>query len=264
MMDSMTGVAAEYDAPAINKITFRDVKDALREGFDDYKENRTDVLFLCLIYPLLMYMAVRLAFGYGVIPLIFPVFSGCALLGPIVAVGLYHVSWRREQGLETHWRDAFMVFRHHSIGSIGVMTLLLLVLFLAWLAAAITIYQFTLGSGAAWYLSPAEFMREVLTTRPGWMLIIVGNVVGFCFAAAVLCLSVVSFPMLVDKDVGPVNAALTSIRAVLTNAGPMALWGFIVAALLFLGALPFFIGLAVVMPVLGHATWHLYRKMIRH
>lgn len=263
MMD-MTRTAAEYDAPAINKITFRDLKDALAEGYADYTENRTDVLFLCLIYPLLMYVAVRMAFGYGVLPLIYPVFTGAALLGPVVAVGLYHVSWRREQGLETHWRDAFRVFQHHSIGSIGLMTLILVGLYGAWLTAAITIYEFTLGSGAVWYLSPAEFVREVLTTTQGWTLIIVGNVVGLIFAVIALCVSMVSFPMLVDKDVGPVNAVITSVRASLANPGPTLAWGLIVAVLLVLGSLPFFLGLAVAMPVLGHATWHLYRKMVRH
>ncbi|MEN3976809.1 DUF2189 domain-containing protein [Emcibacter sp. SYSU 3D8] len=263
MMD-MTSTAADYDAPGINKITFRDLKDALAEGYADYTDNRTDVLFLCLIYPLIMYVAVRMAFGYGVLPLIYPVFTGAALLGPVVAVGLYHVSWRREQGLETHWRDAFRVFQHHSIGSIGLMTLILVGLYCAWLMAAITIYEFTLGKGAVWYLSPAEFVREVLTTSQGWTLIVVGNTVGLIFALIALCISMVSFPMLVDKNVGPINAVVTSVRAAFANPGPTLAWGLIVALLLFLGSLPFFLGLAVVMPVLGHATWHLYRKMVRH
>ena len=262
-MIDMTGTAADMQAPAINKITFRDLRDALAEGWEDYKENRTDVLFLCLIYPLIMYVAVRMAFGYGVIPLIYPVFTGAALLGPVVAVGLYHVSWRREQGLETHWRDAFKVFQHHSIGSIGLMTLILLGLYGAWLTAAITIYEFTLGKGSVWFQSPAEFLQSVLTTPQGLTLIIVGNVVGFLFAALALCISVVSFPMLVDKDVGPVDAIVASIRACMANPLPIAVWGLIVAALLFLGSLPFFLGLAVAMPVLAHATWHLYHKLVR-
>lgn len=262
MMD-MTGTAADMEAPAINKITFQDVKDALREGYQDYTENRTDVLFLCLIYPLLMYVAVRIAFGYGIIPLMYPVFTGAALLGPIVAVGLYHVSWRRERGLETHWRDAFKVFQHHSIGSIGLMTLILVGLYCAWLTAAITIYEFTMGKGTVWYLSPAEFLRAVLTTKQGLMMIVLGNLVGFFFAVLALCISVVSFPMLVDKDVGPMTAILTSMRACAANTGPIAAWGLIVAVLLLLGSLPFFIGLAVAMPVLAHATWHLYKKLVR-
>ncbi len=264
MMDTTTGATTRYDAPAINKITYRDVVDALREGYEDFKENRTDVLFLCLIYPLLMYAAVRLVFGYGVLPLVYPVFTGAALLGPVVAVGLYHVNWRREQGLETHWRDAFRVFQHHSIGSIAMMTLLIVGLYLAWLMAAVTVYQATLGGNTPWLLSHFDLIREAFTTPSGWALIVIGNLVGFLFAAAVLCLSVVSFPMLIDRDVGPVNAALTSIRASLANPGPVALWGLIVAILLALGSLPFLLGLAVAVPVLSHGTWHLYRKMVRY
>ena len=94
------------------------------------------------------------------------------------------------------------------------------------------------------------------------MLIIVGNGVGFLFALSVLIVSVVSFPLLLDRDVGAVEAVLTSVRAVAANPLPMAMWGLIVAALLLLGALPFFVGLAVVVPILGHATWHLYRKLV--
>jgi uncharacterized membrane protein len=105
-------------------------------------------------------------------------------------------------------------------------------------------------------------MRRVLTTPAGWTLIIVGNGIGFLFAAAVLAISVVSFPLLLDRDVGAVVAVLTSVRATLKNPLVIAAWGLIVAALLLLGSLPLFVGLAVVMPVLGHSTWHLYRKLV--
>jgi uncharacterized membrane protein len=105
-------------------------------------------------------------------------------------------------------------------------------------------------------------MRRVLTTPAGWTLIIVGNGVGFLFAAVVLTISVVSFPLLLDRDVGAVVAVLTSVRATLKNPLVIAAWGLIVAALLLLGSLPLFVGLAVVMPVLGHSTWHLYRKLV--
>src|SRR5262249_37451426 len=110
--------------------------------------------------------------------------------------------------------------------------------------------------------SISQFINDVLTTPAGWNLIIVGNVVGFLFAVLVLMISVVSFPLLLDRDVGAAVAMVTSVRAVLTNPVTMAVWGLIVAALLLLGSLPFFLGLTVVLPVLGHATWHLYRRVV--
>jgi uncharacterized membrane protein len=107
-----------------------------------------------------------------------------------------------------------------------------------------------------------DFIHKVFTTSAGRMLIIVGNGIGFLFALAVLIISVVSFPLLLDRDVGAVEAVITSVRAVAANPVPMAIWGLIVAALLVIGALPFFVGLAVGVPVLGHSTWHLYRKVV--
>jgi uncharacterized membrane protein len=106
------------------------------------------------------------------------------------------------------------------------------------------------------------FISEIFTTSSGWGLIIVGCAVGFVFAAVVFTLSVVSFPMLLDRDVGPVTAMATSIRAVLKNPFTMAMWALIVAVTLLIGAIPLFVGLAIVLPVLGHATWHLYRKTV--
>ena len=108
------------------------------------------------------------------------------------------------------------------------------------------------------------FIHDVLTTSHGWALIIAGNVIGFIFAAVVLSISVVSFPLLLDRDVGAAVAVQTSIRAVLANPLTMALWGLIVALALVIGSIPLFVGLAIVMPVLGHATWHLYRRVVEH
>ena len=93
-------------------------------------------------------------------------------------------------------------------------------------------------------------------------MIVVGVSVGFLFALLVLVISVVSFPLLLDRDVGLAAAVWTSVRAVILNPGPMAAWGLIVAGGLVIGSIPLFLGLIIVMPVLGHATWHLYRKVV--
>ena len=138
--------------------------------------------------------------------------------------------------------------------------LALLAIFFVWLAAADAIYAATLGPEPP--TSFATFLRDVFTTTAGGVMIVVGIFVGFLFALLVLAISVVSFPLLLDRDVGLPTAVLTSLRAVAANPGPMAAWGLIVAAGLALGSIPLFLGLAIVVPVLGHATWHLYRKVI--
>jgi uncharacterized membrane protein len=128
------------------------------------------------------------------------------------------------------------------------------------LLVATLIYQLTLGPEPP--ASIAAFARDVFTTGAGWTMIVVGVGVGFLFALLVLAISVVSFPLLLDQDVGLGAAVSTSIDSVAANPGPMAVWGLIVAGGLLIGSIPVFLGLIFVLPVLGHATWHLYRKVV--
>ena len=248
------------EAPKVRRIGFADLKDALARGLDDFRAMPSHAVFLCLIYPVVGFLLFRLVLGANVLPLLFPIAAGFALVGPIGAVGLYEMSRRREQGLEVSWKHALDVFRSPSLGAIAVLGLLLVAVFLIWIAVAQAIYVAFFGYTPA--AAMPDFIRQVLTTPSGWGLIIVGNGIGFLFAVLVLTVSVVSFPLLLDRDAGAAVAVLTSVRAVLANPIAMAAWGLIVAALLIVGSLPAFFGLAVVMPVLGHATWHLYRKVV--
>lgn len=244
----------------IRRIGVTDLKDALAKGVDDFYAMPTHAMFLCGIYPIIGLVLARLAFGYSVLPLVYPLATGFALVGPLAALGLYELSRRREAGLDVSATHAFDVVQSSSIGAIAALGVLLLLVFGIWLALANAIYVANFG-----YAPPPSigaFVHDVLTTRAGWNLIIVGNLVGFFFAVVVLTISVVSFPLLLDRDVGAAVALLTSIQAVLKNPLTMALWGVIVALLLVIGSLPFFLGLTVVVPILGHATWHLYRKVV--
>lgn len=247
--------------PAVRRIRTSDLRAALIRGLADFEAYRSDVIFICLIYPLVGILLAWLSFGYHFLPLLFPLASGFALLGPVAAVGLYEMSRRREQGHRISWIDAFGVIRSPGFGAILVLGLVLLAIFLLWMLAAAGIYQLTLGPEPP--VSITAFVRNVFTTSAGWTMIVVGIGVGFLFALLVLAISVVSFPLLLDRDVGLYGAVATSIRAVAANPRAMALWGLIVALGLVIGMIPAFLGLIIVMPVLGHATWHLYRKVVR-
>jgi uncharacterized membrane protein len=256
----IAGSQAKPDLPVVRKIAMSDLKDALARGLDDFRAFPTHVIFLSIIYPIIGLVLAGLTLSYDLLPLLFPLAAGFALVGPFAAIGLYEMSRQRELGMQVSLRDAFGARRSRSIDGIIALGVMLLVIFVLWVAAAQAIYIATFG------YTPAElipdFLNRVFTTPAGWTLILVGNGVGFLFAAAVLTMSVVSFPLLLDRDVGAVVAVLTSVRATLKNPLVIAAWGLIVATLLLIGSLPLFAGLAVVMPVLGHSTWHLYRKLV--
>jgi uncharacterized membrane protein len=246
----------------IRRIGLADLRDAIRRGIDDFSAYRTDVIFLCLIYPIAGLILARAASGADLLPLVFPLASGFALIGPAAAVGLYEMSRRRESGDDISAMDAFGVLRSPSFGAIAVLGFLLLAIFFIWLGVAHFIFNHTLGPNPP--ASTQSFLRDVFTTNAGWTMAIVGMGVGFLFALLVLAISVVSFPLLLDRDVGVGTAIWTSLRAMATNPGALAMWGLIVAMSLVIASIPLFIGLVVVVPVLGHATWHLYRKVVEH
>jgi len=246
--------------PIVHKIGMADLRDALARGLADFNAMPTHLVFLCLIYPIVIFIAARAIGGYEVLPLVFPLLAGYTLIGPLVATGMYELSRRRENGLDISRGHAFDVLRFPSIRAIATLGVVLMVIYFEWLFAAQVIYELYFGSAVP--ASVAEFAAQVLTTPSGWGLMIVGSGVGFLFAIAVFTISVVSFPLLLDRNVGALTAVMTSVRAVLANPIPMAMWGLIVAGALLIGSLPFFVGLAVVLPVLGHSTWHLYRKVV--
>ena len=246
--------------PVVQKITARDLWDALKKGMADVGALRDDILFIGLIYPLAGLVLARLAFSLDLLPLVFPLASGFAIIGPVAAVGLYELSRRREQGDHVTWLDAFGVFRSPAIMSIVGLGSILLALFFVWLGVAFQIYLINLGGPAPQTL--AAFEQSVFRTGGGWAMIAEGFGVGFLFAVAAFAISVVSFPLLLDRDVSMWRAIGTSLRAIKTNPGVMLLWGAIVAGSLALGSLPALVGLIFVVPMLGHASWHLYRRMI--
>jgi cytochrome c oxidase subunit 2 len=251
---------------AVNRIAVHDLKDALIKGFDDFGAYRTDILFLIVIYPIISLVIVSASFNYELIPLLFPLASGSVIMGPFVGVFLYEMSRRRELNFERHhednhsWANALSVIRSRNFGAIMLLGAILVALYLVWLGVSWWLYRAI--SGPQPLYSVGKFVQDLFLTEAGWWLIGLGCGLGLLFAALALIITNVAFPLLLDRQVGLATAIQTSIRAALTNPIPIAAWGMIVAAGLVIGAIPLFIGLVVVMPVLCHATWHLYRKLV--
>jgi uncharacterized membrane protein len=259
-MATETLVNAGFEPLAIRKITVADLRYALKKGWEDFNALPSHALFLTIIYPVVGIMIVRFIHGSSLLPMLFPMIGGFALLGPFAAVGLYELSRRREAGEEVHARHVYHLFQQHCRVSCTALGAVLFLLFVTWIVTAQAIYDTTFQG-----VTPASFgafARLLFTTREGWELIIIGNLVGFLFAVVVFSISVISFPLVLDRHVSAPVAMATSIRAVAKNPGPLALWAAMIAAAMFLGSLPLFIGLIVVIPVIGHASWHLYRRMI--
>ena len=244
----------------VRQITGDDLRIALRQGLDDFLDLRGDLFFAGLIYTLIGLAAVVMTTNMPLLPYFFPVVAGVGLLGPVAAVGFYELARRREAGQEVHWFNFLDVRKRPTVDDMGMVAGLLLAIFAAWLIAAGILYALLFGWTTPQSIS--QFLALVFTTPRGWALIAIGAAVGVLFGWSVLALSVVSLPMLVDRDVSAAEAVSASWRAAHVNKSEMIRWGIIVTALLALGSIPLFVGLAFVLPWLGYSTWHLYTRLI--
>lgn len=253
----------DEDEILVRAIDLSDLRIALAQGWEDFLSKRGDLVFVGFLYPIAVLLAVLSVSHVSLLPLIFPLVAGSILLGPVVASGFYELARRRELMLDTRWRHFFDVLRGPAAFQIVGLTAIIFFLFALWIVAAWGIYSSTIGG---WDTGPIETVRgffdAVFNTPEGWRMILVGNLVGLGFAVVVLAISVISFPMLVDQSVGIAVAMRTSVRVTRKNPVTVAAWGLIVVALLMLGLLSALVGLAVVFPVLGYATWHLYTRAV--
>lgn len=246
--------------PAIRNIHPSDLHWALREGLKDFMAFRGDIILAGLIYPAVALLAAALALGSEMIPIVFPMAAAFSLLGPIVAIGFYEMAWRREVGMEAGWSHFLDPLRGPNRAQIVGLALGLVMLTLGWLFMANSIYADTMGR-----LHPAglgAFLSMLFTTPEGWRMILFGNIVGLAFALVTLVTMIVSFPMLVDRQVHASDAVETSLRASFRNPMMTLRWGLYVAVILAVACVPLFLGLAVALPVLGYASWHLYTRMV--
>jgi uncharacterized membrane protein len=255
-----TAIGGNAEIPTIRDITVADVIDALRHGFEDFWKHPSHYAFAAMIYPVVIVMIGLWVSEQNVLPLLYPLASGFALIGPFAALIFYEISRRDELGLDTSWKYGFAALRSPAFPAMLSMGLLLCVLFVAWLIVAQILFTGLFGAEPP--ASIPAMLGQILTTGQGWTLIGLGNLIGAVFALVVLSISVVSFPLMLDRHVGARTAIETSIRATSVNTWPVLVWGFLVAVLIAVGMATLFLGLVIIMPALGHASWHLYRKMV--
>jgi uncharacterized membrane protein len=248
------------DEPEVRSLALKDLRIALERGYADFAALPSHALFLVALYPIIGLVVARMAFGYDTMHLVFPLIAGFAILGPVAAIGLYELSRLREAGGTPSATEALSVYRRPGFGGIIILGVVLMGLFALWMVTANALYVAIFGTATP--TTAADFINQVMFTDRGHELILKGMGIGLIFAVVAMAISVFSIPMLIDRGAGLATAVRTSVRAVVENPMTMAAWGAIVAALLLIGSLPLFFGLAFVIPLLGHATWHLYRRAI--
>jgi uncharacterized membrane protein len=244
----------------LRTITVADLRQCLREGYADFMARPISIPFQIAFYFLLALVIFLFASGQDLRYLAFPIVAGFNLIGPIIAIAFFEMSRQRELGQPMRWSSAFSFIHTSSFAPILALSIVMMALYVAWLYIAELIFFSLFGENLP--VSLSAFINELFSTRHGGALIVYGNFTGFLFACAALAISVVAFPLALDKPVTSFTAISVSIRAFSRNFYVMAAWGLMVVAIVTLGAALFLIGLAVALPVLGHATWHLYRKLV--
>lgn len=246
--------------PAVKALRFSDLRAALSLGLADFLAAPQFGLFFASIYTLGGILLAACAVQFDIYWLIYPLVIGFALIGPFIAAGLYDVSRRREQGQTLAWNGILGVVWLQRRRELGWMAFVMLFVFWIWMYQARTLFAVFFGfQGFATF---DGFLTAVLTTTNGWTFLLTGHLVGAVIALVLFGLTVVSCPLLLDRDVDFVTAMITSIRAVFASPVVMISWGLFVTVCIVVSALPVFLGLLIVLPVLGHATWHLYRRVV--
>lgn len=243
----------------VNTITYTDVVKSLRDGLRDFQRAPLYGLFFGFVYAAFGWLLLYLMIGVGLGSYVYPMATGFALVAPFAAAGLYEVSRRIEAGEPLSFGAVLGCVFGRGGKAVGVMAIVTTFSYIIWLDIAAALYVMFFS------MKPPRFMAlldAILTTPRGFVFFVVGNGVGAVLALIVFSIMAVSLPMVFDRDVDFVTAMITSVKSVLANPKPMLLWCAIIGALVGLSIASVFVGLLVTLPILGHATWHLYRRVV--
>lgn len=246
--------------PVVRSISFSDIADAFAAGLRDLRAAPLYGLTFGLLYAVGGILTLLTASALNMPYFTYPLASGFVLIGPLVAIGLYEVSRMRERGEQISWNGILSAIRQQAGKEIGWMCFVVLFITTMWLYQVRLLLALFLRNETM--TTMAEFFTVVTTTPQGWLFLGVGHVIGAVLSTILFSLTVVSFPILLDRNIDFITAMITSVRAVVRNPVPMLCWAAAIVAILVVSSLPMFMGLIVTLPVLGHTTWHLYRKLV--
>jgi uncharacterized membrane protein len=231
----------------------------LAAGFEDFRQATAVSLAYGMFWVGLSIAITAGAVTLGLWHWLLPLVAGFMFLGPLVAVGSYGISRALEANRAPHLGDAFGAWRPH-FGQLAMMGVMMMIFFLAWIRLATLLFALFFGFEVP---SPSTMYSSLLTSPEGLSMILVGSVAGAVLAFGAFSISVVAIPTLMDEDLTFMEGIEASIRAVGNNFRPMLLWAAILTGCVLVGVLTFYIGLALVLPVLGHASWHAYEDLVR-
>lgn len=247
--------------PEVNVITVADLRAVLRQGAADFAHAPLYGLFFGGVFALAGVVIVLAITRWSMPWLIYPFAIGFPLIGPFAAVGLYEVSRRLEKGEPLSWSAVLGFVWQQRFRELSWMAFVMLFIFWIWMYQVRLLIALVLGRMS--FSTLDRFLEIVFTTPTGWLFLAIGHVIGAVLALILFSITVISVPLLMERELDIVTAMITSFKAVLANPPVMLGWGVVVTLAVILGSLPVFLGLLVVLPVLGHATWHLYKRAVK-
>ncbi|SPJ29127.1 DUF2189 domain-containing protein [Falsiruegeria mediterranea] len=246
--------------PQVNTLSAEDITAALKAGFADFLARPVMSGFFGLLYAVFGILIVWSLFRLGQLWVIIPAIAGFPLVAPFAAAGLYEMSRRRQANISFGWADILGVVANQRKREMGWMAFVTLFVFWVW------IYQIRLWLAVilrdASFSDFGGFLNVVFFTPEGWLFLLIGTGVGAILSAVLFSVTVIAMPMLLDRETDFVTAMITSVRTVKENPVVMLTWAAIITGAMILSLVPAFLGLIVTLPVLGHTTWHLYRRAI--